>query len=180
MHRFMLSTFLTATFVAVATLIPLEPASAQGRHADKDLEALLPTTLGGVALTVESQAGTELSTNSAAFDAFLKSLGKTLADFSLASAYAHGGLKAQVGAWRVKGADTSLLVPGFEVAVQASSTTPLTKADDTLGGRAVTRIGDPGQLTQGPLYAIVRGDTLLFVQSPDRGLAEEAMGKLPQ
>jgi hypothetical protein len=167
-------------FVVAMAATPFGHASAQGRHADKDLEALLPTSLGGVALTVESQAGTELSKSSAAFDAFLKSLDKTLADFTLASAYAKGGLKAQVGAWRVKGADSALLLPGFKDAVQGSSTTPLTKAGDTLGGRAVTRIGDPGQLTQGPLYAIVRGDTLFFVQSPDRGLAEEAMGKLPK
>ena len=33
-------------------------------------------------------------TNSAAFDAFLKTLGKSRADFTLASAYAPGGLKA--------------------------------------------------------------------------------------
>ena len=42
------------------------------------------------------------------------------------------------------------------------------------------RIGDPGQLTRGPLYVIVRGDTLLFVQTTEPVLAEEAIGKLPQ
>ena len=35
-------------------------------------------------------------------------------------------LRAEVGAWRVKGADPALLLPGFKTAVQASSTTPLT------------------------------------------------------
>ena len=155
-------------------------AEANGRHSDPKLEALLPTTLGGVALTIESQAGTDLSTQSAPFDAFLTGLGKTRADFSLASAYSQGGLKAEVGAWRVKGADPALLLPGFKAAVQASSTTPLTQVEETLAGRAVTRIGDPGQLTQGPLYVVVRGNALLFVQTPERGLAEEAMGKLPE
>ena len=150
------------------------------RHADPELEALLPTTLGGVALTVESQAGTDLATNSAAFDAFLASLGKTRADFSLASAYAPQGLKAQVGAWRVKGGDPALLLPGFRTAVQASSATPLTQVEEIVAGRKVTRIGDPGQLTQGPLYVVVRGDTLLFVQTPEPALAEEAMEKLPK
>jgi hypothetical protein len=154
-------------------------AEAGNRHADPDLEALLPTTLGGVALTVESQAGTELSTSSGPFDAFLAGLGKTRADFSLASAYAHGGLKAEIGAWRVKGADPALLLPGFKTAVQRSSTTPLTEASETMGELTVTRIGDPGQLTRGPLYVVLRGDALLFVQTPDRDLAEEAMSKLP-
>ena len=110
------------------------------RHADPALEALLPDTLGGVNLIVESQAGTDLSTNSAPFDAFLAGLGKTRADFTLASAYAQGGgLKAEVGAWRVIGADPALLLSGFRQVVQASSTTPLTIAEETIGGRA----GDP-------------------------------------
>ena len=156
------------------------PALAAGRHADPELEALLPTTLGGVALTIESQAGTELATKSAAFDAFLASLSRTRADFSLASAYSQGALKAEVGAWRVRGVDPARLLPGFKKAVQASSTTPLTTAQATVAGRPVTRIGDPGQLTQGPLYVFVRGDTLLFVQTPERALAEEALAKLPE
>ncbi len=169
---------LALAFVVAVALVPA--AAAAGRHADPQLEALLPTTLGGVALTVESQAGGDLATQSAAFDAFLAGLGRTRADFSLASAYSQGGLKAEVGAWRVKGADPARLLPGLEKAVQASSTTPLTRAQETVAGRAVTRIGDPGQLTQGPLYVFVRGDTLLFVQTPERALAEEAMARLPE
>ena len=155
-------------------------ALAGGRHAAPDLEAVLPTTLGGVALTVESQRGTELSTTSTVFDTFLQDLGKTRADFWLASAYSPGGLKAEVGAWRVQGADPLQLLAGFQKAVQASSTTPLTTAEETLAGRKVTRIGDLGQLTQGPLHVFAHGDTLLFVQTPDRALAEEAIGKLPK
>ena len=151
-----------------------------GRHAAPELEALLPTTLGGVSLTIESQAGTDLATESAAFDAFLAGLGKSRADFTLASAYSPGGLKAAVGAWRVNGADSALLLPGFATAVQASSTTILTQVEEIVAGRAVNRIGDPGQLTQGPLYVFVRGDTLWFVQTTERALAEEAMNKLPE
>jgi hypothetical protein len=150
------------------------------RHADPELEALLPTTLGGVSLTVESQSGTDLTTQSGPFDAFLGSLGKTRGDFSLASAYAGSGLRAEIGAWRVKNADSALMLQGFKNAVQASSTTPLTQAYESIGGRTVTRIGDPGQLTHGPLYVVVRGDALLFVQTPEPALAEEAMSKLPQ
>lgn len=177
-----LSFVLAAFGLAVGAPPPAAAATqlAQARHADPALEALLPETLGGAALIIESQAGTELQTQSAAFDAFLESLGKTRADFSLASAYSQGALEAAVGAWRVKGADPALLLPGFRAAVQASSTTPLVQVEETLAGRTVTRIGDPGQLTQGPLYVYVRGDTLLFVQTTDPQLAEEAIGKLPQ
>ena len=175
---------LTAGATSSATASPAPgvttSAATQGRHADPALEELLPTTLGGVALTVESQAGTDLATESAAFDAFLASLGKTRADFSLASAYSPGGLEAAVGAWRVKGADPSRLLSGFRTAVQASSTTPLAQAEELVAAHAVTRIGDPGQLTQGPLYVFVRADTLLFVQTTERALAEEAIAKLPK
>ena len=152
--------------------------SAAERHADPELEKLLPQSLGGVALTVESQAGSELMTNSAAFDAFLKTLGKSRADFTLASAYAPGGLKAQVGAWKVKDADEAALLPAFRDVLQASSATPLTIKEQMVSGHQVTRIGDPGQLAQGPLYAFARGNTLLFVQTPEPALAEEAIGKL--
>jgi hypothetical protein len=165
--------------VGVAAAAIGTSAATGDRHADPELEALLPTTLGGVALIVESQSGEELSTNSGPFDAFLAGLGKTRADFSLASAYAQGGLKAEVGAWRVRGADPSLLLPGFKAAVQQSSTTPLTTAEEMMGKRKITRIGDPGQLTRGSLYVTVRDDALLFVQTPERALAEEAMSKLP-
>ena len=166
---------------AVAEVPRVVAVAATLRHADPELEALLPTSLGGVALIVESQAGPALSTNSAPFDAFLAGLGKTRADFTLASAYAPGGgLKAEVGAWRVKDADTALLLPSFEDVMQASSATPLTIADETIAGRAVTRIGDPGQLTRGPLYVVVRGEVLLFVQTPEPALVEEAMTKLPE
>lgn len=163
---------------AVLQATPIRVAGS--RHADPQLEALLPSVLGGVALTSASQAGADLSTSSGPFDAFLGSLGKTRADFTVASAYSEGSLKAEVGAWRVVGANSALLLPGFRSAVQASSTTPLTQAEEEVGGRSVTRIGDPGQLTRGPLYVVVRGDTLFFVQTPDPALAAEAMQKLPQ
>ena len=154
---------------------------AGSRHADPALEALLPTSLGGVSLTVESQAGSDLSTSSGPFDAFLASLGKTRADFTLASAYSQGSLRAAVGAWRVKGADPMLLLSGFKTAVQASSTTPLTLVRRTIAGRKVTRIGDPGQLTRGPLYVLLTGgDSLLFVQTPEPALAAEAIEKLAE
>lgn len=191
--RFAVSFLVSATIIfaspptAVAA-VPSDSAPATGivlaadgsRHADPDLEGLLPTTLGGVALTVESQTGTNLATKSGAFDAFLESLGKTRADFSVASAYATGGLRAEIGAWRVKGADSALMLQGFKKALQASSATPLTQVEESIGGRAATRIGDPGQLARGPLYVVARGDTLLFVETPEPALAAEAMSKLPQ
>jgi hypothetical protein len=154
------------------------PAGAQSRHASPELERLLPSTLGGVALQVESQAGEDLLTNSAAFDAFLSRLGKTRSDFTVASASARGGLEAAAGVWRVTGADPALLLPGFKMMVQASSAIPLDNAEIVFAGRGVTRIGSPGQLARGSLYVAASGDMLLFVQTPKSALAEEALGKM--
>lgn len=164
--------------MALAVWLVAASAAADGRHADAGLEAMLPTTLGGSTLSVESQAGPELSTRSVAFDAFLAELGRSRADFAVASAYAKGFLPAEVGAWRVKGAAPEKLLPAFEKALQASSAEPLTVAEEVMAGRTVVRIGDPGQLARGPLYAFAAGDVVLFVQTTRRELAEEAFAKL--
>ena len=157
---------------------PATPATPS-RHADPALEALLPDVLGGVTLTRESQRGTDLTRQSDAFDTMLQDLGKTPADFTLASAYsAAGDLKAQVGAWRIAGAAPDTLMPELVKAVQASSTTTLTVTQVSIAGRTVTQIGAPGELTQGPLYAFARDDTVLFVQTPDPVLAEEALAAI--
>jgi hypothetical protein len=164
------------------TIIPAPSIDVDtaGRHADPALEALLPETLGPAALTRESQRGTELSRQSDALLAMLDGLGKTLDDFTVASAYSSSGeIEAQVGAWRIAGADPIRLMPGFITAIQASSTTKLTIDHKTVGGHSVTQIGVSGELTQGPLYAYVKDDMILFVQTTDPTLAEEALSKLP-
>ena len=168
------------SLLCCAAFLFIGPAISAGRHAAPDIEALLPQTLGGVALTIESQAGTDLSTNSAAFASFLKTLGKTRADFNLASAYAPGGLKGAAGIWRVTGTDPTQLIDAFKVALQASSNVPLNIVEETIAGHPVTRIGAPGELAQGPLYAFARSNMILFVQTPDPALAAEAIGKLWQ
>ncbi len=159
---------------------PVASATAVTRHADPQLEAMLPETLGAVSLTRESQRGSDLSQQSNALGRFLQGLGKTLGDFTLASAYSSSGdVKAEVGAWRIRGAASALLMPGFVEAVQASSTTKLTVSETSIAGRDVTQIGVSGELTRGPLYAYVKGDTVLFVQTPDRELAAAAIASLP-
>jgi hypothetical protein len=65
------------------------------------------------------------------------------------------------------------------MAIQSSSNTKLTIAEETFSGRTVTRIGEPGQLAQGPIYVFVKSDILYFVQTSEPALAEEAIGKLP-
>ena len=71
------------------------------------------------------------------------------------------------------------MLPAFQAAVQKSSAVPLTAAEETAAGRGILRIGDPGQMARGPLYAYERGDMVVFVQTTRPQLAEEALAKLP-
>jgi hypothetical protein len=171
----------TAPATAAPSTAPSAAATeAAARHADPALEALLPETLGGVSLLRESQHGTDLTQESQALDTMLAGLGKSLADFTIASAYSPAGdVEAQVGAWRVDGAAPDALLPAFVTTVQSSSTTKLTVTELTLGGHEVTQVGAPGELAQGPLYVYAKGDTLFFVQTTDPELAKEALAELP-
>jgi hypothetical protein len=169
----------TATPPTIGPIVTPATGDAS-RHADPALEALLPETLGAAVLTRESQRGTDLSRQSDALTTMLTGLGKTLNDFTVASAYsAAGEVEAEVGLWQIRGADPGRLMEGFITAVQASSTTKLTVSQATISGHAVSRIGASGQLTQGPLYAYVKDDMILFVQTTDPSLAEQALAKLP-
>ena len=162
----------------VVWLMAGTPVFAQSRHADPALEALLPEVLGGIALIRESQSGIELKRQSEAFDAFLKSLGKGRDAFVVASAYAPSGLRAEVGAWRVTGASGADILPAFRAALQGSSDVRLDEAEEMLAGRRVLRFGSQGQLSRGPLYAMVGKKALFFVQTSEKALATEAIGKL--
>ena len=165
------------TAPATATATPNTPDDVS-YHSAPDLEKLLPDSLGGFRLEKGSQVGSDLRDPGRPFTDMLANLGRTLADFSVASAYARD-LKAEVGMWRINGANEKDLVPEFIKAVQGSSTTPLVVGEMTVGGRPVTRIGEAGQLTKGPIYAYVKDGLLIFVETPEPTLAEEALSKLP-
>jgi len=147
-------------------------------HSAPDLEKLLPTSLGGYALEPKSQRGSDLRDPGRAFTDMLANLGRSLSDFAVASAGARG-LKAEVGIWRIADANEKDLLPEFIKAIQGSSTTPLVVGEMTVGGRSVTRIGEAGQLTKGPIYVYVKDGRLIFVETTEPTLAEEALSKLP-
>lgn len=170
-------------FLVGLVLAGVAPATADAanlrRHADPSLEALLPATLAGIVLTRESQNGVDLTRQSEAFDAFLMGLGKQRGDFTVASAYANG-VAAEIGAWKIVGLNAAQLMPGFKIALQASSQSPLAVEETVVAGRPTTRIGDAQQLARGPLYVVQQTDTLLFVQTNNMKLVEEAIAKLPK
>jgi len=162
---------------ATATVTPNTPDDVS-YHSAPDLEKLLPTSLGGYALERASQLGTDLLDPGRAFTDMLANLGRSLSDFALASASARG-LKAEIGIWRIAGANDKDLVSEFIKAIQGSSNTPLVVGEMTVGGHPVTRIGEAGQLTKGPIYVYLKDGLLIFVETTDPALAEEALSKLP-
>jgi len=162
---------------ATAATTPNTPDNVS-YHSAPDLEKLLPDSLGGFRLEKGSQVGSDLTDPGRPFTDMLANLGRALSDFRVASAYARD-LKAEVGMWQINGANQKDLVPEFIKAVQGSSTTPLVVGEMTVGGRSVTRIGEAGQLTKGPIYVYVKDGLLIFVETPEPTLAEEALSKLP-
>ena len=144
------------------------------------LEATLPTSVGGVALTTGSINVLQLYTtgNTAAniLTLFGTGLGVPPSQIGVAGAADSGG-KIQIIAAQFSGvASTAIQAQVEAVAKQVDSKVAL--ANTTIGGKPVTTATYPGSQT-GPVVAYVTGDTLYLIQSSDPALVEDALKQLP-
>ena len=142
----------------------------------KELEALLPDTLGGHALTKFSMNGNDFvnqqaSTN-AELVAWLNSLGKSLNDVSAAYAFDVTGGNAGVFAFRVNGVDHTTLLNGLQTAM-ASQAPDWTTTN--LGGKSVKTTTESGNTE----YLYGTADLIFVVFTPDQATAAEALAALP-
>ena len=167
-----------ATYAAEAVRNPRlheAPAASPTRHADPDLAALLPEVLSGVSLVRESQRVTVLVRPSDALDAMLGDLGKTPRRL-----HSCGRLLARRPRWALG----PLPIRHRQAAARVRRDRPglehdhADHGDEHRGPHRDPRSAAPGQLTQGPLYAFARDDIVLFVQTPDPKLAEEALAAI--
>ena len=155
-------------------------SNAGGFATSKQLEATLPTSVGGVALTTGSLDVLQLYTtgNTAAntLTLFVTGLGVTPAQVAAAGAADSGG-KIQIVAAQFNGVSSTAIQAQVEaVAKQVDPNVALANA--TIGGKSVTTATYPGSHT-GPVVAYVTGDTLYLVQSSDPALVEDALKQLP-
>jgi hypothetical protein len=146
-----------------------------------ELEARLPTSVDGIALTVDSAAGTEIlgeDTSSRAILAALRAEGKEAADLSLAQAYDE-----------TQAADLSILavgVDGLDAATVeeivldswlAASGSGVVREDVTLGGRSFTRVdyGDEGTKD----YVLAADGAVIVITTASAELAAATAEALP-
>ena len=139
-------------------------------HQDPALEALLPTTFGGVTLQKLSVKGAQLLGQDPTFQKAVTDLGLTAADVSLASA---DGTAGQFVAIRFAGADSGKLLQVFQAASQQQGSV-VTSVN--VGGKDVIKTQDKsGSLS----YFYVRNDVVLGVSAKSDAEAALALAILP-
>jgi hypothetical protein len=145
-------------------------------NADKDLEALLPTTFGGVTLQKFSMKGAQFlgQSSNAELSKALSSLGLTAADVSVAfAADPTGKMEVTFVAIRFAGADSGKLLQVFQAASQTQGSI-VTSVN--VGGKDVIKTQDKsGSLS----YFYVKNDTVLGVSAKTDAAAGPALQVLP-
>lgn len=166
--------------------VPETPEPSVGAHGAQDLEALLPARVGGIALERRSLTGSafySLGTpdTQGRLDAMLTAIGKTIADLTVADAYDPSGRTIlEVGAFRVAGARPAQLLSEWVASNQASNPGRISVTNETVDGRAVTKLVDGTREVGATTRAFVIGDTIYLVGADDPALVSDALAQLPK
>jgi hypothetical protein len=159
--------------IPTAVAIPSFAESAQ-------LEATLPTSVGGVTLQTGSLNVLALYTtgNSAAnfLTVMIAGLGVSPSQVGVAAAADSGG-QIQIAAGQFSGVTSSAIQTQVETVAKAADPS-VTLANTTIGGKSVTTATYPNSHT-GPVVAYITGDTLYLLQSSNPALVEDALKQLP-
>ncbi len=149
----------------------------------KDLEEMIPTTLGGYQTTVRSLSGTDVMASGdqasiAALDGILKATGKTPADYGFAWGIVKTGAATDsvVGVFRVTGADPAVV---RDALIAQAGGAAANVESGSIGGKSVQILRLPSQ--DGTLwswYYWPKGDVLFYVQSTDPTIAEKILADL--
>ena len=145
-------------------------------NADKNLEALLPTTFGGVMLQKFSMKGAQFlgQSSNSDLDKAVTSLGLTTADVSVAvAADPTGKMDISFAAIRFAGADSGKLLTVFTAASQASGDLV---GSVNIGGKDVIKTKDSSGSFS---YFYVKNDTVLGVTAKTDAAAGPALQVLP-
>jgi hypothetical protein len=154
----------------VAPPAPATPAPRPSNHADTELEALIPATIGGQPLTVQTMTGQQVfgSTDAQSLQAIndtLATQGKTIADVSVLIAYP-ADYSSVITAVRVKGGDAAAFTPPLIAAL--STGTETAPQPGQVAGKDVTVLTVSSQQQ----YAYPHGDTVWVVAAVEPALTE--------
>jgi hypothetical protein len=145
-------------------------------NADKDLEALLPSTFGGATLQKFSMKGAQFlgSNPDPTFNQAITALGLTAADVSVAiAADPTGTMDISFAAIRFAGADSGKLLQVFQAASQATGDLV---GSVNVGGKDVIKTKDSSGSFS---YFYVKNDTVLGVTAKTDAAAAPALQVLP-
>lgn len=144
------------------------------------LESLLPATLSGTTLQVQSWKGDGLLTDdpwSTAMTAFLTAACKLPADLSVAQSYdPNAAIDASVGVYQVSGVDAPALRDAL-IAAWKGDYPDMKVSQVTLGGKDVTK-GEFGEDTI-TSYLYLVGDKVYDIETSDEAIAIAALAGLP-
>lgn len=146
-----------------------------------ELEAILPTTVSGVPLTINSAIGSAVlgtDPGSRAIAAALSTAGIPVNDFHAAEAYDPSGtIDLSIVAFRVVGMPADPLRQIVLETWLAGNGAGVTTSTTTLGGRSVTQVdyGDSGSTP----YLVTSGDAVLVIDTTSPDLAAEVVAALP-
>ena len=173
-----------ATQSAVATLAPATqaPGSSDGTspsfalpsfHANTTLEKVIPTEIGGEAITTMSVSGADLIGvgSSQELSAVLTALHKQPSDLSAAFG---GNTLIEIVAFQVNGVSGGQILDAFNAATQSGATI----TDASFGGKSVKKIATT---TGDPTYVYTKDDIVFSVGGAaiTDALLNEAFSKLP-
>ncbi len=177
---------LAAPRLAALPLPTAEPPFAQpSLTADKDLEALFPTDIGGQSVTIQSMSGSDVASNGSVPEELTQALaaqGKTLDDVSIAYGYYVDSSSPNgsgiMTAFQVKGIDmnglSSVLIP-----LVLNGETPASQVQTQISGKDVTVVKATAETTDADAtYLYPKNDILWVVQAVDPSLTE-IFSKLP-
>jgi hypothetical protein len=160
------------------------PEPSVDRPGAPDLEARLPTSVGGtpltsVSLTGEAFMSTGGETSRAQLTAMLGELGRSTADLTVAQAADPTGvLDFQAGLLRVAGAAPELLLDEWVAAQQVATSDGFQVSNVEVGGHASTKLVDPTHADGGATNAFADGDTLVIVRAVDEALVAEVFSAI--
>lgn len=149
----------------------------------KELEALLPDSLGGHTLTKASMKGSDFvnqSTQSPELIAWLNSLGKSLNDISVAYAFDMSGTTPSfIFAFRVAGVDHTTLFNAMQEAAAKSSEAPTDFTQQTIAGKSVQVATTSTSGISTTQYVYGAADVIFLIETSDQATAQEALSHLP-
>jgi hypothetical protein len=165
---------------ALGSSSPGASDSSGPTHDAPELEKLLPTKVGGVAMTVDSALGSSILTTDAggrAAIAALRAMGKSADDLKFAESYDQTQtIDASVVAISVNGLDGAK-VQAMVLNLFSLSGAGVTHTDVQLGGKTWTKydLGDEGPSS----YVRVDGSVVIVITTSQQSTADQAASAMP-